>query len=58
LHGLGSSGSGWKMKEEHGVEVGHATLNRCVLKYVQLLEQKLRVREEGVGPYWRIDETM
>ena len=46
-----------EMKEEHGVEVGHATLNRWVLKYVPLLDQAFRARKRPVGPSWRLDET-
>jgi putative transposase len=43
--------------KERGVEVDHATLNRWLLKYVPLLEQKLWVRKRPVDLGWRMDET-
>jgi putative transposase len=45
------------LMEEHGVEVDHAALNRCVLKYVPLLDQEFRARKRPVDPSWRLDET-
>jgi transposase-like protein len=46
-----------EMLVERGVEVGHSTLNRWVIKYVPLLEQAFRVRKRRVGGSWRMDET-
>ena len=46
-----------EMMDERGVEVDHSTLNRWVLKYVPLLETRLRARKRSVGSSWRLDET-
>jgi putative transposase len=46
-----------EMMEERGVEVDHSTLNRWVLKYVQLLDNQFRARKCQVGSSWRMDET-
>lgn len=46
-----------EMMEERGVEVDHSTLNRCVVKYVPLLEKQFRADKRGVGSSWRLDET-
>ena len=46
-----------EMMEERGVEVGHSTVNRWVLKYVPLLEQAFQRRKRPVGASWRLDET-
>ncbi len=43
--------------EERGVEVGHSTLNRWVVKYVLVLDQQFRAGERPVGSSWRLDET-
>jgi putative transposase len=43
--------------EDRGVGVDHSTLNRWVLKYAPLLEQKFRARKRQVGCSWRMDET-
>lgn len=42
---------------ERGVEVGHATLHRWVLKYVPVLEGAFLARKRLVGGIWRMDET-
>ena len=43
---------------ERGVEVDHSTINRWVIKYVPLLEEKFRKKHKsGVGSSWRMDET-
>jgi len=46
-----------EMMEERGVEVDHSTLNRWVVKYVPLLDQRFRARKRPVGSSWRLDET-
>ncbi len=46
-----------EMMEERGVEVDHSTLNRWVIKYVPLLDQRFRARKRPVGSGWRMDET-
>ena len=45
-----------EMMEERGVEVGHSTLNRWVVKYVPL-DQQFRARKRQVSSSWRMDET-
>ena len=43
---------------ERGVEVDHSTINRWVIKYAPLLEEKFRKKHKsGVGSSWRMDET-
>ena len=46
-----------EMMQERGVEVGHSTLNRWVVKYVPLLDKQFRARKRPVGSSWRMDET-
>src|SRR5271155_1047835 len=46
-----------EMMDERGVEVDHSTLNRWVLKYIPLLDQRFRARKRPVGSSWRMDET-
>ncbi len=42
---------------ERGFEIDHATLNRWVLHYAPLLEQKSRKHKRPVHQSWRMDET-
>lgn len=42
---------------ERGVIVDHSTLNRWVLKYAPLLEQRARRRKKPMASSWRMDET-
>jgi hypothetical protein len=46
-----------EMMEERGVEDDHSTLNRWVIKYAPLLEQKFHTRKCSVGRSWRMEET-
>lgn len=46
-----------EMMQDRGAEVDHSTLNRWVLKYAPLLEQRFRTRKRPVGSSWRMDET-
>jgi len=46
-----------EMMQERGVEVDHSTLNRWVVKYVPLLDERFRARKRPVGSSWRMDET-
>ena len=40
-----------------GVEVDHATIQRWVTKFSQLLEANFRKRKKAVASSWRMDET-
>ena len=46
-----------EMRQERGVAVDHATLNRWVLKYAPEVEKQFRRRQQPVGKSWRMDET-
>jgi putative transposase len=46
-----------EIMEERGVEVDHSRLNRWVVRYVPLLDQRARTRKRQVGSSWRLDET-
>ena len=46
-----------EMMAERGIHVDHATLNRWVLNYAPLLEQKARTYKKKVDRSWRMDET-
>jgi len=46
-----------EMMKERGFEIDHATLNRWVLHYAPLLEQKSRQHKRPVHRSWRMDET-
>jgi putative transposase len=46
-----------EMMLERGIEVGHSTINRWVLKYTPEIEKKFRKYKNIVGGSWRIDET-
>lgn len=46
-----------EMMGERGFEIDHATLNRWVLHYAPLLEQKSRKYKRPVHGSWRMDET-
>ena len=45
------------MIAERGVGVGHATVNRRVIKYSPQLEEAFRRRRRPVWLSWRMDET-
>ena len=46
-----------EMMKERGFEIDHATLNRWVLHYAPLLEEKSRKYKYTVERSWRMDET-
>jgi len=47
-----------EMLKERGILVDHATINRWVLEYAPLLENKFRKKyKRPVGMSWRMDET-
>jgi transposase-like protein len=46
-----------EMRQERGVSVAHATLNRWVIKYAPECEKQFRRRQQPVGKSWRMDET-
>lgn len=46
-----------EMMGERGFEIDHATLNRWVLHYAPLLEQKAKKYKRPVHGSWRMDET-
>ena len=46
-----------EMMLERGFEIDHATLNRWVLHFAPLLEQKSRHYKRAVHRSWRMDET-
>lgn len=46
-----------EMMQERGVSVGHATLNRWVIKYAPEVEKQFRRHQRPVGRSWRMDET-
>tara|TARA_B110000090_G_C13006944_1_gene302637 strand:- start:199 stop:333 length:135 start_codon:yes stop_codon:yes gene_type:complete len=42
---------------ERGVSVGHATLNRWVVRYSPLIADEAHKRKQSVAGSWRMDET-
>jgi transposase-like protein len=46
-----------EMMAERGVEVGHSTVHRWVIKLVPLFEKAFRRHKRPVGKSWRMDET-
>ena len=46
-----------EMMKERGFDIDHATLNRWVLHYAPLLEEKSRKYKRTVHRSWRMDET-
>ena len=46
-----------ELREERGVAVDHATINRWVLKYSPQLEEAFHRRKRSVWLSWRMDET-
>src|SRR5918999_2411211 len=46
-----------ELKEERGVAVDHATVNRWVVKYSPQLEEAFHRRKRPVWLSWRMDET-
>lgn len=46
-----------EMMKERGFKIDHATLNRWVLHFAPLLEQKSRQFKRPVHCSWRMDET-
>jgi len=46
-----------EMMKERGFKIDHATINRWVLEYAPLLEEKSRKYKKQVHSSWRMDET-
>jgi len=46
-----------ELRQERGVSVDHATINRCVLKYSPQLEEAFHRRQRPVWISWHMDET-
>jgi hypothetical protein len=46
-----------EMRQERGVSVDHATINRWVLKYIPRLAVAFHRRKRLVSHSWRLDET-
>src|SRR5215475_3539717 len=46
-----------ELREERGVELDHATINRWVIKYSPQLEEAFHRRKRPVWVSWRMDET-
>ncbi len=42
---------------ERGIVVGHATLNRWIVKYATALASAAQKRKAATSPSWRLDET-
>lgn len=42
---------------EHGVDVGHATLNRWVVRYSPQIAAQAQIRKRATSGLWRVDET-
>ena len=42
---------------ERGVSVGHATLNRWVIRYSPRIAEEAKKRQQPVAGSWRMDET-
>ena len=40
-----------------GAKIDHSTLQRWVIKFIPLIDQKVRKRKRSVGSSWRMDET-
>ena len=47
-----------EMRQERGVSVAHATLNRWVIKYAPKCERQFRRRQQPVEKSWRRDESV
>ncbi|MFT5707767.1 MAG: putative transposase [Oceanospirillaceae bacterium] len=43
--------------QEHGMNVGHATLNRWVVKYALIIIEAVKDERKETYPSWRMDET-
>ncbi len=46
-----------EIQRERGVNVGHATINRWVIKFAPILGHKARLKKKRVTDSWRMDET-
>ena len=46
-----------EIQSERGVVVDHATINRWVIKFARVLEQRARRKKKPVSDSWRMDET-
>lgn len=46
-----------EIQSERGVVVDHATINRWVIKFARVLEQRARRKKKLVSDSWRMDET-
>lgn len=42
---------------EQGINVDHATLNRCVLKYPPIMKEAANYKRKITAFSWRVDET-
>ncbi|KPZ78848.1 integrase, partial [Brucella abortus] len=42
---------------ERGIEVDHATLNRCVVRYSPQIATQAQMRKRHTAGSWRVDET-
>ena len=40
-----------------GIKIDHATLQRWVMKFVMLIDERVRKNKKPVGSSWRMDET-
>lgn len=46
-----------EIQSERGVVVGHVTINRWIIKFSPVLEQRARRKKKPVSDSWRMDET-
>ena len=46
-----------ELMEERGISLDHATVNRWVVKYSPVLEDKFRKIKQPIGKSWHMDET-
>jgi hypothetical protein len=46
-----------EMATIRGVSIDHATIQRWVIKFVQLIDTRVRKRKKPVNRSWRMDET-
>ena len=42
---------------ERGIEAGHPTYNRWVIRFAPQIEMKARQKKRAVSSSWRMDET-
>ena len=46
-----------EMSVIRGLSIDHATVQRWVIKFVNLIDKKVRQSKKAVGKRWRMDET-